>query len=41
DIMQGPVFGTRIDEMGDDERLLSRFDLDECFGTVINRYCAE
>ncbi len=41
DIMQGPVFGTRIDEMGDDERLLSRFDFDECFGTVINRYCAE
>jgi len=41
DIMQGPVFGTRIDEMGDDERLLTRFDFDECFGTVINRYCAE
>ena len=41
DIMQGPVFGTKIDEMGDDERLLTRFDFDECFGTVINRYCAE
>ena len=41
DIMQGVVFGTRIDEMGDDERLLTRFDFDQCFGTVLNRYCAE
>ncbi len=40
DIMQGVVFGTRIDEMGDDERLLSRFDFDESFGTAINRFCA-
>jgi UDP-sulfoquinovose synthase len=39
DIMQGVVFGTRIDEMGDDERLLSRFDFDESFGTAINRFC--
>ena len=41
DIMQGVVFGTRIDEMGDDERLLSRLDFDQCFGTTVNRYCAE
>jgi len=41
DIMQGVVFGTRIDEMGEDERLFTRFDFDECFGTAINRYCAE
>ena len=41
DIMQGVVCGTRIDEMGEDERLLTRFDFDECFGTAINRYCAE
>ena len=41
DIMQGVVFGTRIDEMRDDERLLTRFDFDECFGTAVNRYCAE
>jgi UDP-sulfoquinovose synthase len=40
DIMQGVVFGTRIDEMADDEGLLSRFDFDQCFGTVINRFCA-
>jgi UDP-sulfoquinovose synthase len=39
DIMQGVVFGTRIDEMGDDERLLSRLDFDESFGTAINRFC--
>jgi UDP-sulfoquinovose synthase len=41
DIMQGVVFGTRIDEMGDDERLLTRFDFDQSFGTALNRYCAE
>jgi UDP-sulfoquinovose synthase len=41
DIMQGVVFGTRIDEMGDDERLVTRFDFDQCFGTAINRYCAQ
>jgi UDP-sulfoquinovose synthase len=41
DIMQGVVFGTRIDEMGEDSRLLSRFDYDQCFGTAINRYCAQ
>jgi UDP-sulfoquinovose synthase len=41
DIMQGVVFGTRIDEMGDDERLLSRLDFDEAFGTAINRYCCQ
>jgi len=41
DIMQGVVFGTRIDEMGDDERLFTRFDFDQCFGTVINRFCAQ
>ena len=41
DIMQGVVFGTRIDEMGDDERLRTRFDFDQCFGTAINRFCAQ
>ena len=41
DIMQGVVFGTRIDEMGDDERLQTRFDFDQCFGTAINRFCAQ
>jgi UDP-sulfoquinovose synthase len=41
DIMQGVVFGTRIDEMGDDPRLCTRFDFDQAFGTAINRYCAQ
>src|SRR5438093_4082562 len=41
DIMQGVVFGTRIDEMGDDERLLTRLDFDQCFGTVINRFSCQ
>jgi UDP-sulfoquinovose synthase len=41
DIMQGVVFGTRIDEMRDDERLLTRVDFDQCFGTAVNRYCAQ
>jgi UDP-sulfoquinovose synthase len=41
DVMQGVVFGTRIDEMADDERLRTRFDFDQCFGTVVNRYCAQ
>ncbi|MFC1706941.1 NAD-dependent epimerase/dehydratase family protein [Planctomycetota bacterium] len=31
DVMQGVVYGTRIDEMSDDERLLTRFDFDQCF----------
>ncbi len=41
DVMQGVVFGTRIDEMGDDERLLTRLDFDQCFGTAINRFCCQ
>jgi UDP-sulfoquinovose synthase len=41
DIMQGVVFGTRIDEMSEDERLVTRFDFDQSFGTAVNRYCAE
>jgi UDP-sulfoquinovose synthase len=39
--MQGVVFGTRIDEMGSDERLLTRLDFDESFGTAINRFCCQ
>jgi len=41
DIMQGVVFGARIEEMGDDERMLTRLDFDQCFGTVINRFCCQ
>jgi UDP-sulfoquinovose synthase len=41
DVMQGVVFGTRIDEMGEDEALRTRLDFDQAFGTVINRYCCQ
>jgi UDP-sulfoquinovose synthase len=41
DIMQGVVFGTQIHEMGDDTRLYTRLDFDQCFGTAINRFCCQ
>jgi len=41
DIMQGVVFGTQIDEMGNDQRLRSRLDFDQCFGTAVNRFCCQ
>jgi len=41
DIMQGVVFGTRIDGAETDARLLSRLDFDQCFGTAINRFCCQ
>lgn len=41
DIMQGVVFGTRIDEMADDPALATRLDFDQCFGTAINRFSAQ
>lgn len=41
DIMQGVVYGTRTPSMKDDPRLATRFDFDQCFGTVINRFCAQ
>lgn len=41
DIMQGVVFGTQIDEMGNDESLLTRLDFDQSFGTAINRFCCQ
>lgn len=40
DIMQGIVYGTRTGEI-DNENFHTRFDFDEAFGTVINRFCAE
>jgi len=42
DIMQGVVYGTRIEEMGDEDlRLRTRLDFDECFGTAINRFACQ
>ena len=41
DVMQGVVYGTRIEAMGEDRRLATRLDFDECFGTAINRFCCQ
>lgn len=42
DVMQGVVFGTRIDNASvRDERLWSRLDFDQAFGTAINRFCCQ
>ena len=41
DVMQGVVFGTRIDGMETDRRLLTRVDFDQAFGTSINRFCCQ
>jgi UDP-sulfoquinovose synthase len=41
DIMQGVVFGTQIDGMNGDERMRTRLDFDECFGTLVNRFCCQ
>lgn len=40
DIMQGVVFGTRFDDVTD-ERMLTRVDFDQAFGTAINRFCCQ
>ena len=40
DVMQGVVYGTRTNEMTDD-KLATRFDFDESFGTAINRFVAQ
>jgi UDP-sulfoquinovose synthase len=41
DIMQGVVFGTRIDAMDGDDRLLTRLDFDQAFGTAVNRFSCQ
>jgi len=42
DVMQGVVFGTRINgSLADDARLLGRLDFDQAFGTAINRFCCQ
>ncbi|MEQ8677960.1 MAG: NAD-dependent epimerase/dehydratase family protein [Aggregatilineales bacterium] len=41
DVMQGVVFGTRIDAMGENPYLRSRLDFDQSFGTAINRFCCQ
>ncbi|HEY4901534.1 MAG TPA: NAD-dependent epimerase/dehydratase family protein [Terriglobales bacterium] len=41
DLNQGVVYGTLTDEVMMDEALINRFDYDEVFGTVLNRFCAQ
>jgi UDP-sulfoquinovose synthase len=40
DVMQGVIYGTRTPEITND-RLLTRFDFDEVWGTALNRFCVE
>ena len=41
DLNQGVVYGIETDESASDERLITRFDYDEYFGTVLNRFCVQ
>jgi UDP-sulfoquinovose synthase len=41
DLNQGVVYGIETDETSRDERLITRFDYDEIFGTVLNRFCVQ
>ena len=41
DLNQGVVYGTMTDEVAMDEALINRFDYDEVFGTVLNRFCVQ
>jgi UDP-sulfoquinovose synthase len=40
DVMQGVVYGTRVDEVTEDS-LSTRFDFDSIWGTVINKYVVQ
>ena len=41
DLNQGVVYGIETGETALDERLCTRFDYDEVFGTVLNRFCVQ
>jgi UDP-sulfoquinovose synthase len=41
DLNQGVVYGIETAETEGDERLITRFDYDEIFGTVLNRFCLQ
>jgi UDP-sulfoquinovose synthase len=41
DLNQGVVYGTVTEETALDETLINRFDYDDVFGTVLNRFCVE
>jgi UDP-sulfoquinovose synthase len=40
DVMQGVIYGIRTPEITED-KLLTRFDFDEVWGTALNRFCVE
>jgi UDP-sulfoquinovose synthase len=41
DLNQGIVYGTVTDDVARDGALVNRFDYDEIFGTVLNRFCVQ
>jgi UDP-sulfoquinovose synthase len=41
DLNQGVVYGIQTDETRLDERLATRFDYDDVFGTALNRFCVQ
>jgi len=41
DLNQGVVYVTMTDETAMDEALINRFDYDDVFGTVLNRFCIQ
>jgi UDP-sulfoquinovose synthase len=41
DLNQGVVYGTVTAQTERDPRLMNRFDYEEVFGTVLNRFCAQ
>src|SRR3984893_6636328 len=41
DLNQGVVYGIETEETPLDERLVTRFDYDELFGTALNRFCVQ
>jgi UDP-sulfoquinovose synthase len=41
DLNQGVVYGAHTDETLLDDRLLTRYDYDEQFGTALNRFCLQ
>jgi UDP-sulfoquinovose synthase len=41
DLNQGVVYGTVTPQTERDPRLINRFDYEEVFGTVLNRFCVE
>jgi UDP-sulfoquinovose synthase len=41
DLNQGVVYGVHTEQTLLDDRLLTRFDYDEAFGTALNRFCVQ